>query len=414
MNHWPDSDFSPIADFRRMEVARTGVVELLNENIARIESLKIHILDNQHLTPAEKRAIFGELDVLRGAFVEVASRHVRPEAGLANISLDGHHEQNELVLEGILGQSKKISNILKVISRVAPTDLSVLLEGETGSGKELFARIIHLNSKRRKFVAVNCGAFPSSLIESELFGHIKGAFTGAVDERKGKFEDAHGGTIFLDEIGDLELIAQVKLLRVLEQGELQRVGSEATIRVDVRVIAATNRNLEEMVRLGSFREDLLYRINVCPLTIPPLRERRDEIEILLDLFLEEISASRQRLKPRLGPEVRDFLLNEYHYPGNIRELKNIARYLAAMADGGVVTMDDLPERYRTAQNRPPEEGDDPSWPKARHDAERVFLLEILAKHGGNVEKVQEEMRLSKARVYQLLKRYKLRPRDFRQ
>ena len=187
---------------------------------------------------------------------------------------------------GIIGQNKQIEKVLKIIGKVAPTNLTLLLEGETGSGKELFARIIHLNSNRKKFVAVNCGAFPSDIIESELFGHVKGAFTGATSDRKGKFEEADGGTIFLDEIGDLELQAQVKLLRVLEVGDLQRVGSDKTVKVNVKVIAATHKDLEQMVENNEFREDLYYRINMCPLWIPPLRERRDEIEILFRHYRE--------------------------------------------------------------------------------------------------------------------------------
>ena len=410
-----------------------GMVELLNENIARIEALKVRILENRQQGEQEKQGLFRELDILRGAFLEVSRRHGRPDVdGGGEWPMGDISSSTPLVLEGILGKSDKLNHLLKIISRIAGTPMTVLLEGETGSGKELFARIIHLNSGRRKFVAVNCGAVPSGLIESELFGHVKGAFTGATSDRKGKFEEADGGTIFLDEIGDLELLAQVKLLRVLEQGELQRVGTDHFQRVDVRVIAATNRNLEEMVTTGRFREDLIYRLMVCPLFIPPLRERRDEIEILLEFFFEEMTGGMSRPKPKLDPGLRAFLLHEYHYPGNIRELKNIAQYIAGIAGEEPLTLEDLPDRYlrimreRLAardEARFEEEraaADDQngpeairSWTAARQEVEREFLIQALEKHQGSVNQVSAETGLSRARVYQLLKQFALKPRDFR-
>jgi transcriptional regulator with GAF, ATPase, and Fis domain len=268
-------------------------------------------------------------------------------------------------------------------------------------------------------VAVNCGAFPSEIIESELFGHVKGAFTGAAGDRKGKFEEADGGTIFLDEIGDLELQAQVKLLRVLELGELQRVGSDKTRQVDVKVIAATHKNLEQMVADAQFREDLYYRINMCPLWIPPLRDRRDEIEILFEYFLQEACSSTHKKSVMLNANLRDFINNRYHFPGNIRELKNIAQYLAYIAGDEPVTLSDLPERYQRYDRETPPVRSEPvptdirELDHVRNGAELEYLTSVLRKHHGNMKKVCREMQLSRSRVYQLLNKFNLHAADYR-
>ncbi|MEO5377018.1 MAG: sigma-54 dependent transcriptional regulator [Magnetococcus sp. DMHC-6] len=393
-----------------------GMGERLNESIARLESLKLRILGTDALPEAEKEGMFRELDLLRGAFFELVGQHQhRLQEGVRQVDflpMAGGRGHQDLILEGILGHSKKIVDILKIVARIAPTKLAILLEGETGTGKELLARVVHLNSGRSKFVAVNCGAFPSGLIESELFGHIKGAFTGAAADRKGKFEEADGGTIFLDEIGDLELSAQVKLLRVLEQGELQRVGSDSVHRIDVRLITATNRNLEEMVAQGTFREDLFYRINICPLTIPPLRERRDEIEILLEFFFQEMGQPHLMAEPKLDRKLKNFILHEYSFPGNIRELRNLAQYIAAIYVGETVCWQDLPQRYRRG-NVEEQAGTVDNMETVREEAEREFLVRLLTEQGGKVDGVCQQMGLSRARVYQLLKKYGLRPLKFR-
>ena len=403
-----------------MSLGRIDVVagNLLHEHIARIESLKIRVLQLPGLSERDRGDIFRDLDILRGALVQNSSGRVLPGPSPSeprSASSSGSRSSPELKIEGILGQSPRIQKNLRIISKIAPTDITVLMEGETGSGKELFARIIHNNSHRTKFVAVNCGAFPSGLIESELFGHVKGAFTGATHERKGKFEEANGGTIFLDEIGELETSAQVKLLRVLQEGELQRVGSDVPVKVNVRVIAATNRNLAEMVGRGEFREDLYYRINMCPLNIPPLRERRDEIRILLDFFFQEVCAGLSRREPVLDRALQEFIYDRYDFPGNIRELKNLAYFLAHIAGDRPLTVDDLPERYHQAaqpvRNGPP--ADISALVSARDRAERAALTDLLHRHGGRVQRVRNELGLSRSRLYQLLKKYDLKPSSFR-
>ena len=417
MNERQDIDYLPV-DLSH-HTLDTG--QLLNENIARIEFVKMKALEWPGVSELEKSHLLRELDILRGSLIQLSSTgrgYTATEPEPLSSMLPGADPDN-LRLEGIIGRNPKIVKTLKTIAKVAATDLTILLEGETGSGKELFARIIHLNSNRDKFVAVNCGAFPSDIIESELFGHVKGAFTGATGDRKGKFEEADGGTIFLDEIGDLELQAQVKLLRVLELGELQRVGSDKTRQVNVKVIAATHKNLEQMVAEGQFREDLYYRINMCPLWIPPLRERRDEIEILFEYFLQEACSSTHKNSVILNANLRDFINNRYHFPGNIRELKNIAQYVAYIAGDAPVTLADLPERYQRydSETQPARSevvpNDTRQLDHIRNGAEREYLTNVLRKHHGNMKKVCREMQLSRSRVYQLLNKFNLHAADYR-
>ena len=232
--------------------------------------------------------------------------------------------ERSFIFEGAFGDNPRLLEALETAEKAAPTSLPVLIDGESGTGKELMARVIHANGDRAKrpFISVNCGAIPDNLLESELFGHCKGAFTGAVSDRKGKFESAHTGTIFLDEIGELPLAGQVKLLRVLEAHEIQRVGSDQPIRVDTRVVAATNRNLRKLCAEGRFREDLFYRLGVIHVTLPPLRERKDEIPLLFEYFGDEAAEVLKRRPIEMTGRLRAFLL-DYAYPGNIRELRNI-------------------------------------------------------------------------------------------
>ncbi|HVO95964.1 MAG TPA: sigma 54-interacting transcriptional regulator, partial [Terriglobales bacterium] len=269
---------------------------------------------------------------------EVESLKARFEAEAVYLQEEIKTEHN---FEEIIGQSGTIRQVLKKLEQVAPTDSTVLIHGETGTGKELLARAVHNRSRRkdRPLVKVNCGAIPSGLVESELFGHERGAFTGATQQRIGRFELANGGTIFLDEVTELPLDTQVKLLRVLQEGEFERVGSSRTIKVDVRVIAATNRNSQDAVRNGNFRADLYYRLNVFPLEVPALRERREDIPLLVNLFLSRFGKS-------LGKEVRGVSqksmesLTRYPWPGNIRELQNVIERAVVLAKGPIVPIDD--------------------------------------------------------------------------
>jgi DNA-binding NtrC family response regulator len=261
------------------------------------------------------------------------------------------HENRELRLalaerhrvEGIIGESGQMQEVLSLVKRVASSDATVLIRGESGTGKELIARAIHHASPRAggPLVKVNCAALPEGLLESELFGHEKGAFTGAISARKGRFELADGGSLFLDEIGDLPLHLQVKLLRVLQEREFERVGSSRAVAVDVRVLAATHRNLEVLVRDGRFRDDLYYRINVVTIALPPLRERREDLSLLVDHFLRTLAAKNGKTIRGLTREARDALLR-YDYPGNVRELENLIERAVVLTRGDVIALADLP------------------------------------------------------------------------
>lgn len=252
---------------------------------------------------------------------------------------------------GIIGRNVKLREIYGILEKIAPTNATVVIEGETGTGKEVVAHAIHQASSRadKPFMVFDCGAVPDNLIESELFGHEKGSFTGAITTRQGIFEMANGGTIFLDELGELNLDLQPKLLRVLEQREVKRVGGNKAIRVDVRVIAATNRDLEEEVRQGRFRQDLFYRLSVVRVRLPPLRERKEDIEILVPHFLQNLSFNRKadgQLKVRsISPEALQALF-AYHWPGNVRELLNVCERAVSFAEGDIITLDDLPDYIR--------------------------------------------------------------------
>lgn len=254
----------------------------------------------------------------------------------------------KLNTSGIIGQSTTLADVFKMLAKVAPTDSTVLVTGESGTGKELLVRALHDNSRRadKPFVPINCGAIPKELLESELFGHEKGAFTNALRSRAGRFELADGGTIFLDEIGEMDLSLQVKILRVLQEREIERVGGGASKEVDVRIVAATNRDLEAEVAAGRFREDLFYRLNVIPLHLPPLRERGGDVLLLSRFFLDRFCLKKERPPLTLDPQVRSVFM-AYPWPGNVRELENLMERLSILVDGDVVHVDDLPAKILT-------------------------------------------------------------------
>ncbi len=262
---------------------------------------------------------------------------------------------------GIIGRDHKMLQIFELIRDVADTSAPVLIQGETGTGKELVAAAIHNESARagKPFVAVNCGALPQGTLESELFGHVKGAFTGAIREKKGRFELADGGTVFLDEVGELPLTTQVKLLRVLQEGTFERVGGERTIRVDVRVISATNRDLKEMIRQGKFREDLYYRLCVVPITLPPLRERRNDIPLLTRHFLKRLAAGAGRPEIFLSGEALEILMN-YDWPGNVRQLQNALQFALIKCREKTIRPEHLPPEIAGAGERRERAGDKPA------------------------------------------------------
>lgn len=259
--------------------------------------------------------------------------------------------KNRYGFENIIGDSSAMQSVYSLIDKVAPTDSTALILGESGTGKELIANIIHYNSERlnKPFVTVNCSAIPHDLLESELFGHEKGAFTGAISAKRGKFEMADHGTVFLDEIGDIDLSLQVKLLRVLQERAFERVGGTKTIKVDIRIIAATNRNLEEEVNTGKFRQDLFYRLNVIPIQLPALRERKGDIPLLCRHFLEKYCDKRKKPLLKISGETMLALMN-YSWPGNVRELENLIERLVVLKENDTIVCSDLPRKLQYEQN----------------------------------------------------------------
>jgi Nif-specific regulatory protein len=312
----------------------------------------------------------------------------------------------------IVGNSRSMQVVYDMIAQVSQSDTTVLICGESGTGKELVANAIHYNSLRtdQPFVKVNCAALPETVLESELFGHEKGAFTGAHAMRKGRFELANHGTLFLDEIGDLTLATQVKLLRVLQERELERVGGTKTIKTDVRVIAATNRDLEEMIGQGQFRQDLYYRLNVFPIHIPPLRERKSDILLLADHFVEKYSSVGHKNVRRISTPAIDMLMS-YHWPGNVRELENCIERAVLLSSDGVIHGHHLPPSLQTAEASLTKPSG--TLPAAMDSLEREMLLEALKSSRGNQAKAARTLGISERLMGLRVKKHGISPRRFR-
>jgi two-component system nitrogen regulation response regulator NtrX len=311
----------------------------------------------------------------------------------------------------IVGNSYPIRQVLERVERVAPTDARVLITGENGTGKELVARAIHRLSARAEapFVEVNCAAIPSELIESELFGHIKGSFTGAVADRAGKFEQADGGTLFLDEVGDMSLAAQAKVLRALEQGVITRVGGSAPIQVDVRVVAATNKNLDEEIREDRFREDLYYRLNVVPIHVPALRERREDIPMLVHHFAEQMSRSDRVAPKRFSDEALN-RLERLDWGGNVRELRNTVERLMILSAGDPIRRDDV-DRLVSGPTEGGELGAGllaaDTFSDFKESAERAFIVHKLRDHEWNVSETARALDMPRSNLYKKIEKYGL-------
>ena len=313
---------------------------------------------------------------------------------------------NETKHHNIIGNSGKMKDLFALVNRVAETNSTVLLRGESGIGKELFAEAIHNNSNRKNksLIKVNCSALPESLIESELFGHEKGAFTGADQQRKGRFELAHGGTIFLDEIGDLPLPTQVKLLRVIQEREFERIGGTETIKIDVRIIAATNRNLEEQIEKGEYREDLYYRINVFPIFIPPLRERRDDIPTLVDHFIDKFNKKNNRKIKRITTSAINMLM-VHRWPGNVRELENVIERACIMSKDDVVHSYDLPPTLQTADST--NTGLEGGMVPIIEQVETQLIRDALTTTNGNITKAAEVLKITERMLGTRIKKYEI-------
>ncbi len=319
--------------------------------------------------------------------------------------------QERFTIQNIVSGSPKMEEVMGLVARVAPSQATVLIQGESGTGKELIANAIHYASPRsaKPWVKVSCAAIPETLLESELFGHEKGAFTGANQRRIGRFEEADGGSIFLDEIGDLSPSTQVKLLRILQDKEFQRLGSNLNVKTDVRVITATHRNLEEAIKKGLFREDLYYRLNVISITLPPLRERREDIPLLINYFLEKYSKENQKLISDISKEARALLLR-YPYPGNVRELENLIERAVVLCREEIITTQDLPFHLKEEKSEKLWESSkkEKTLPESLEEIERDSILKALHQHQGVQTKAAESLGISERVLRYKMKKYRIR------
>ena len=312
--------------------------------------------------------------------------------------------------ENIVGKSNEMMDVFSMSLKVAPTDSTILISGESGTGKELVARAIHLNSRRnnRSFITINCGALPENLQESELFGHVRGAFTGAIRDKRGLFQEANGGTLFLDEIGETAPSTQVKILRFLQDGEIRRVGENDPIHVDVRMLAATNQDLEKAIEEGRFREDLYYRLNVINIHMPPLRKRRDDIPLLINYFLDKNVTQKKKKIDSVSPDTMK-ILTGYHWPGNVRELENVMERAVILTNRNVIMAEDLPESIR----KTPSQVQEPEYDteeKTLEELEKYYILKALDKYAWNQKKASEVLGISTTTLWRKLKSYGIEPK----
>lgn len=358
----------------------------------------------QHQLVQENRRLIKEL--------EAANQRLQAE----NISL--HKEvEKQYAFDNIVGQSAAMENVFKLMRKVIPTDTTVLLIGETGTGKELVAKAIHYNGPRKNkpFLAQNCAALPDTLLESELFGHTKGAFTDATSEKKGLFELADGGTLFLDEINDTSPAMQQRLLRVLQEGEILPLGSERTIKVDVRVISATNVDLQKSIQEGKFREDLYYRLNVFPIRIPPLRERLEDIPMLTGYFIEKYALKLGKKITGISDDAMSYLTS-LDFAGNVRELENlIERSVTLAEDNSAITIDQLTiEPFRKEANKPPiSDNTSASLKEITESLEKRYITQTLEKENGNISRAARALGLSRLGLHKKMERYGIDPHKYK-
>ncbi len=332
-------------------------------------------------------------------------------------SLETHHLRREVKslreevharygLDNIIGKSKAITQFFDMVKRIAKTQSTILIEGKSGTGKELVAKALHFHSKRNEmpFVAVNCSAIPETLVESELFGHTKGSFTGAVSNHKGLFEEADGGTLFLDEVGEVPTSIQVKMLRALQEREIRRIGGRENISIDVRVIAATNRNLEKMVKEGTFREDLFYRLNVISMLLPELRERSEDVILLADHFVQKFCGQNGVPMKKISKKALERLM-EYRWPGNVRELENVIERTVALSESEVIDVDDIPPTVNGGGGSAPRIGSDMSL----DENERLYIESVLRRVGGHQIRASGVLGIDRRTLYRKLIKYGLKP-----
>jgi two-component system nitrogen regulation response regulator NtrX len=393
---------------------RDGIDVLKELRLRKPDQVVVILTGHGSVEKAVEAIKLGAFDFLEKDFgkekILITSRNALERCSLARENRLLRDQQTRR--QELLGKSESIRNVLEQVAKVAPTNARVLIRGESGTGKELIAREIHERSKRSRcpFVKINCAAIPEELIEAELFGSVKGAYTGSVATREGKFEEANGGTLFLDEVGDMSLRVQTKLLRVLQEGEVEKVGDNKTIKVDVRVIAATNKDLDDEVSSGRFREDLYFRLSVVPLVSPPLRSHPEDIPFLVSAFLDAYCAENDLPRKTLHPKVME-LLERYAWPGNVRELRNQVERMVIMSAENVIQLEDLGAEIRAFKapyvQPAPEAGDHQglTLQAAKETLERTLILQALEQHDWNVTKAAEKLGLERTNLHKKMKHY---------
>lgn len=411
-----------ITDFQLPDIDGLEIIDRLAKLDAKI--IPIMMTGFGTIETAVRAMKSGAFDFITKPFdLEAVVVVVRKAAEFLRLRQENHllrkAVRDQYRLEQLVGVSEPIQQVMEFVQKVADSDSTVMIQGESGTGKELVARMLHFNSLRkdRPLVPVNCGAIPENLLESELFGHEKGAFTGATHARMGRFELANGGTIFLDEIGEMSLPLQVKLLRVLQEREFERVGGNRTIHVDVRIVAATNQDLETSVEEKRFRKDLFYRLNVIPIVIPPLRERRSDIPLLIDHFLTRFNQTKHTEVSGLTPDALH-LLTEYDWPGNIRELENMIERLVVLKKRGILSIEDLPEKIcRKSSGAELKEQfirfneDGINLSREVEQYEKQLIMEALRKANGVTSRAAQLLQLNRTTLVEKLKRKGVDPRS---
>ena len=428
------SDYEVVTALREEEAIQAAKSQLFDLSLVDLQLLYqdgISLMEELHLIIPEMPVIiltaYGSIEnaveaMKRGAYSYLTKPFdpedllLQIERAMENRRLTSEIQRLKGLLEerygfaNVVARSEKMKKLLEMISRIAKTDSTVYVHGESGTGKELIAKAIHLASERkdRPFVAINCAALPETLMESELFGHEKGAFTGALRSTKGLFMQAHQGSIFLDEIGDMPLSIQAKLLRALQERQFYPVGSDKPAEVDVRVIVATRKNLEEQVKQGLFREDLFYRIHVIPIFLPPLRERKEDIPLLVEHFLKKFSQQMKKEVKDLTPGAMQRLML-YEWPGNVRELENTIEFGVAMTRQNVLSEDIILQEKTMAE---PQDSVKP-LKEAKDDFEKRYLIHLLQVSEGNVSRAAKQAGRYRADFYDLLRKHHLKPEDFK-
>ena len=403
-----------ISDIRMPDMDGMQLLEVLSNSYPNIPV--IMVTAHGTIETAVEAIKMGAKDyVLKPLRLDEILAKVETIAQLKNLEKENEYLKSRLAhrfnFKNIIGKSESMNELFKLIHDVAPTTTTILIEGENGTGKELIANAIHFNSPNvnKPFIKLNCAVLAETLLESELFGHVKGAFTGAIKEKVGRFELANRGTLFLDEIGEVSPNMQLKLLRVLQEGEFEKVGGAETLKVDVRIIAATNQDLKEKIRLRTFRQDLYYRLNVIPIMVPPLRDRKDDIELLVFHFLEKFDEVYKKNIKTIDPEVlRGFEL--YNWPGNIRELENFMERAIVLNKTGKLTLSDFPETIGYKQKSIVEFNENDGLVGAIESYEKKLILAELESNKGNKAKTAQKFKVNRSTFMSKLKKYDISSR----